>query len=226
MTSTSKLQGVIVGRAKDRTRRRNLDRLRGVLKEEIERNQRISTRWFVITGAPGSGKTTIVSGLKRRGFRVVDDPARQLLEAQVVSGRSKHEIRSNYMQVQRMILESMVSTASGLDRYVPTFFDYSIPDNLAFLEIKDLEWSDEFVRSACRYQYQHAFLLEIPPDIEIDPQSDPIRTETLEQRVEIGQILYEIYSELGIPITRLAEGLSNRLNAIMSIAMAGKWEST
>jgi predicted ATPase len=204
------------------TRLKNRDRLRKILQETIMNNQRIATRWLVITGAPGSGKTTIITELKRRGFKTTSDPARQLFEAQVSAGQSKYEARANYMSVQRKILELMILTANNLNTGIPTFLDYSIPDNLAFLEQQGLEWPDEFMQNACRYIYQHAFLLGMPQQLEINPTSDPIRTETLEQRVEIHRTLCDVYTELGIPVTEVVGNVGERLNTITRIAAESK----
>lgn len=38
---------------------------------------------FIITGGPGTGKTTITEELKRRGYYCVDEVARQIIKEQV-----------------------------------------------------------------------------------------------------------------------------------------------
>ncbi len=56
------------------------------------------TRWHVITGAPCSGKTTVIRDLERRGFRVVHETARAWIEEELQKGRTMAEIRRDPLQ--------------------------------------------------------------------------------------------------------------------------------
>jgi predicted ATPase len=38
------------------------------------------TNWYVITGAPCSGKTSVIRELEKRGYRVVHEVARAYIE--------------------------------------------------------------------------------------------------------------------------------------------------
>ena len=48
----------------------------------------IGENFFILSGAPGSGKSTLLQNLKTEGFRVVPEPARQVLSEQRKIGRA------------------------------------------------------------------------------------------------------------------------------------------
>ena len=41
---------------------------------------------FVITGAPGTGKTTIINALKARGYNCIDEISREIISNQIAIG--------------------------------------------------------------------------------------------------------------------------------------------
>ena len=83
---------------------------------------------FVITGAPGSGKTPIVRQLMALGFKGVDEPAREILAQQRAIGGG-----GVYDRDRRLFCDLMLSRAiADFDRMggaqTPVFFDRGIPD--------------------------------------------------------------------------------------------------
>ena len=58
------------------------------------------TNWYVITGGPGSGKTTTVNLLRARGYNTTIEHARHYIDTQRVTGRTVDEIRKNQIEFQ------------------------------------------------------------------------------------------------------------------------------
>jgi len=44
------------------------------------------TNWHIITGAPCSGKTTVINEIERRGIRVIHEVARAYIDRQLGKG--------------------------------------------------------------------------------------------------------------------------------------------
>jgi len=65
--------------------------------------------WYVITGGPGSGKTTTVNLLKDRGYKTTIEHARHYIDSQKVSGKTVEEIRKNQLAFQQGILDMQVA---------------------------------------------------------------------------------------------------------------------
>ena len=54
---------------------------------------RVQTNWHVITGAPSSGKTTLIDQLADKGFQTVPEGARQYLEREVARANGRRDSR-------------------------------------------------------------------------------------------------------------------------------------
>lgn len=99
----------------------------------------------------------------------------------------------------------MEESAGALDPQRRVFFDYAPPDNLAFLVVSGVQWTLPHLQAACRYRYEHVFLLDLL-DPARDVDLDPVRLETPERKRQINAVLGEIYRELGVTITRIPPG--------------------
>ena len=88
-------------------------------------------RRFVVTGAPGSGKTSILWELVRLGFLGVNEPAREILAEQRANGGNgvydKHPQLFCDLMLERAIVDYQRLGGAG----EPAFFDRGIPDMVA-----------------------------------------------------------------------------------------------
>ena len=66
------------------------------------------TNWYVITGGPGSGKTTTVNLLSARGYKTTIEHARHYLDTQRQTGRTVEEVRRNQAQFQLGVLDMQI----------------------------------------------------------------------------------------------------------------------
>ena len=58
------------------------------------------TNWYVITGGPGSGKTTVVNQLNMLGYHTTIEHARHFIDTQMITGKTAEEIRKNRKEFQ------------------------------------------------------------------------------------------------------------------------------
>src|SRR4029079_1199074 len=109
---------------------------------------------FVISGGPGSGKTSVVRELGKLGFRYAPEVARQIIQEQVrVSGTAlpwKDREAYTYAMLQRSI-DSFVEHTPAVQ---PMFSDRGIPDTLCFARLIGLQ-DVRAIEEACR-QYRYA----------------------------------------------------------------------
>ena len=57
-------------------------------------DKRSHTNWYVITGGPGSGKTTTLNYLNMLGYHTTIEHARHFIDTQMITGKTVNEIRS------------------------------------------------------------------------------------------------------------------------------------
>ncbi|PZR03085.1 MAG: hypothetical protein DI539_26790, partial [Flavobacterium psychrophilum] len=60
---------------------------------DVINHKEIKTNWYVITGGPCTGKTTVVELLAKRGYVTIAEQARHYIDTQKVEGRTVEEIR-------------------------------------------------------------------------------------------------------------------------------------
>jgi predicted ATPase len=82
--------------------------------------------WYVITGAPCSGKTTVLNSLKDLGYEVVPEVARTYIDELIFSGLSIEQIRSNETKFQDDVLIKKYELEESLDKNKIIFLDRGI----------------------------------------------------------------------------------------------------
>lgn len=71
--------------------------------------------WYVITGGPSSGKSTVIRILKDQGYTTTQEVARHYIDLQRINGRSVDEIRANQRQFQHKVLNLQIDLERRLD---------------------------------------------------------------------------------------------------------------
>lgn len=166
----------------------------------------VETNWFVITGAPSSGKTTSLSLLENAGYKINPDISRLYIEKSMENGRTSVEVRIDEKQLQKAIFCLMVRNALSLNKDDIILHDYSLPDNIPFLSIANLPIPKEIFRSATMFRFRNVFIFE-PVDLLLDG----VRTETREEQWKLFELIKKCYADLGYkPIVVLKDTIENR----------------
>lgn len=170
-------------------------RLAAAVRVAEKNDERPETAWWLITGAPGSGKTTLVNRFSAHGWHAVEDPGRAEFEANLSIGISPEIVREDYLGFQRQVLWRELNAIQTTQRNRRTVFDYGVSECLAFMKFSGLVWEDAFLHAAARIQFENVFLLDLLP---LDNcEEDPIRAETIDARISLHNLIGEIYQALG-----------------------------
>lgn len=131
----------------------------------------VQTSWHVITGAPCSGKSTLIDQLANQGFQTVPESARLYIEREMIKRRTKHPIRADAATLQRSIKEMQLRIEDGLRANDVLFLDGAVPGCLAWYRVYGLN-PNEILPDCFRHRYASVFIL------------DPLPFQTDDQRVE------------------------------------------
>lgn len=155
------------------------------------------TNWYVITGAPCSGKTSVINGLARRGYKVLPEAARAYIDSQLALGLTLEEIKADILPFERHILLDKARIEERLDERRLVFLDRAVPDSIAYFQFEGLDCREPLAYSR-RRRYQKIFLFE-----QLEFKKDAVRSEdrTIAWRIET--LLEKCYLDLGYPIIRV-----------------------
>ena len=167
-------------------------------------NFKTETNWCAITGAPSSGKTSVIDELSRRGFQTEPEIARELIEGCIKQGEKIEEVRSRSSWLQNEILRLKLNRERSQDTRTLIFLDRGIPDSLTYFRIAGLELSG--VREAgLEFHYRHVFIFN-----RLSLVKDGVRTESDTLAHQIDLSLEQDYRDLGynpirVPVMPIAE---------------------
>lgn len=154
--------------------------------------------WYVITGGPYAGKTTLIEALRERGLAVEEEAARAYIDEELGKGRTIEGLREDEAAFQYAILERKLYRHAALPQGRTTFFDRGIPDTIAYLRAHDVPVSGEVHEAMGKFTYEKAFVLDL-----VGHAVDYARTESPEMATRLNEELLGAYRELGIPVLRV-----------------------
>lgn len=152
------------------------------------------TNWVAITGAPSSGKTSVVEELMHRGYPVQNEVARELFQTCLKNGETLQQIRNDPAEVQRLqkqILERALAREMALDVNKVVFMDRGLPDSITYFKLAGLDTLEAEATSRI-FQYRAVFIFERLPVVK-----DGLRTEDEAQANKIDGMLEEDYKSAG-----------------------------
>ena len=154
----------------------------------------IDTNWVVITGAPSSGKTSVIDVLARRGYATWPETARQVIEEKLKSGQTIKDIRRPELAaaLQKEILMRKENLEHTLDPAQQVFLDRGMPDSLSYFRLANIADLTS-VRNAClRFRYRQVFIFDRLPMVH-----DAVRSENEETAKRLDTMIEEDYRSLG-----------------------------
>ena len=122
----------------------------------------VQTNWHVITGAPCSGKSTLIELLAEQGFQIVPESARLYIERAMAKGRMTHPIRTNAADLQRGIIDMQLRIEHNLRGNDVLFLDGAVPGSLAWYRVYGLN-PNEILPECFHHRYASVFILDRLP---------------------------------------------------------------
>lgn len=159
----------------------------------------------IITGPPGSGKTSLIEVLSIDGFPCINEVSRQIIKSEQLL-QSDGTPWQNIKRFSQLVFDQTMETLTSQNDAL--FIDRSLIDNIAYLQHAQKPVPN-YLNNHSFYDYYHRTVFYCPlwPEIYI---TDPQRPQKFEDQVSLSNQLVKTYESLGfqlidLPLTSVSE---------------------
>jgi predicted ATPase len=185
----------------------------------------IKENYFVLTGAMGAGKTTVLNKIKERGYLCIDEPARIILKEQrETDGDGVPEKNAEFFN--ELMLSRMISEYENNLLYKEIIiFDRGIPDIIAYSELLETK-KKRSEQAAVEFRYnKHVFMFNGREEIYTNDDERKVDFETANNfGINVKKIYENLnYTIIDVPFVSVDERVSFILDYISKVSSSNKF---
>ena len=176
----------------------------------------MSTKKIVITGGPGTGKSTLINELIKRGHTCLEEISRQVTLDAKKDGIDQLFLTKPLL-FSELLLKGRQKQFIDADIYKnqTIFFDRGIPDVLAYMDYIGDIYPEKFVEASKNSAYDLVFILK---PWEAIYTSDNERYESFDQALQIHDNLVNTYKNYNYTLIDVPfDTVENRTNFILKV---------
>ena len=156
---------------------------------------------IVLSGGPGTGKTSIIQALHKKGYTVYPEVSRAIIQDSLSTQSSVLPWKDLMAFSTKVMNQRFIDFIEGKKL---CFYDRSLIDTLAYLKHAGIDIPPKWHERAKRNKYFPKVFLT-PPWEEIYTQ-DEERKESFEEVVALHNILKEMYTSYGYECLEIPQG--------------------
>lgn len=160
-----------------------------------------TNQFFIVTGGPGSGKSSLIDELERSGFPRSAEAGRAIIQDQVSIGGRALPWDDRLLFSELMLCWEMRSYRMAQTLPAPVFFDRGVPDVLGYLRLIGQPIPKHMRNAAETFRY-HPHVFIAPPWPEIF-HFDRERKQDFDEAVRTYEALAATYPAFGYQLIEL-----------------------
>ncbi|MFC5373462.1 AAA family ATPase [Brevundimonas faecalis] len=157
-------------------------------------------RRIVLTGGPGSGKTSLIEALAATGHATSPEAGRAIIRRQQRIEGEALPWRDRALFAELMLDRELEAHARAEGADGPVFFDRGVPDVVGYLTLCDLPVPAHVERAAHEVRYDRAFIAPVWPEIF---GQDAERRQDLDEARRTFDAMAEVYPRFGYDLIEL-----------------------
>lgn len=162
--------------------------------------------FYILTGGPGVGKTTLLHSLNALGFITVPEDARKIIQQQMaVNGSSlPWKDKESYAQLMLRASINTYEEYNSKNTADVVFFDRGIPDAVCYMKMEKIPVAPHTDELINKYPYNKTVFM-LPPWQEIYVK-DTERRQNWKEALFTFEKMKETYAEYGYDIIEIPKG--------------------
>ena len=171
---------------------------------------------ILLIGSPGSGKTTVLSELEKRGYTCFQEISRKIILEAKARGIDQLFL-SNPDEFNQKLLSGRITQHHDCSKHEGqfVFIDRGLPDIIAYNNYIKVPTDSEVIKASKELTYDFVFLFPAWKKIF---KNDNERYESFEDALKIQDNLKETYTNHGYDICEVPVGeISERANYILNV---------
>lgn len=150
---------------------------------------------FIITGGPGSGKTTLINAIASHGIQTTLESGRKIIQDQLSSTGEALPWLNPIAFAELMYSRENCEYHKAIEINETVIFDRGIPDVVGYLRLMNLPVPDYMDNAAKKLRYNHTIFIA-PHWPEIFKQ-DAERKQSQEEALATFKVMYNTYLSYG-----------------------------
>ncbi|RII20779.1 hypothetical protein DSC45_02945 [Streptomyces sp. YIM 130001] len=155
----------------------------------------------IVTGGPGSGKTTLVDALERTGLARTEEAGRAIIQDQLAVGGRALPWQDRALFAELMLAQELRTHRSAPRGGGPVVCDRGVPDLVGYLRLEGLPVPAHVTAAARKFRY-HRLVFVTPPWPEIYEQ-DAERKQSYGLAVRTCEAMETAYPEFGYDLVHV-----------------------
>lgn len=177
----------------------------------------MKNNWYVLTGGPSSGKTTLITELKKRGYIVAEEMATEYIKEQLAKGITIQEMLQDTATFQKNILLKQLTLEKKLSPDDVVILDRGMHDHYGYLAVHGVDrtvLSDLEAELANGY-YKKIFIVDLLPFKPDDARMESEKNGN-ELATKIEEAIVRSYTERELDIVRVpVMSVEDRINFLV-----------
>lgn len=163
---------------------------------------------FVVTGGPGSGKSSLIAALAAQGIATMPEAGRAIIREQVAAGGDALPWGDRAVFAEHMLERELRSHREALALARPVVLDRGVPDVIGYLRLCGLPVPGHATSAAAAFRYNPAVF--IAPHWPAIYAQDAERKQDEAEAAATHAMMARVYAELGyelvaLPLVSVAE---------------------
>lgn len=178
--------------------------------------------FHVLTGGPGSGKSSLLAALAQAGHNTSEEAGRAIIREQQAIGGSGLPWQDPSLFAELMLAWELRAHRQALTMKGPVFFDRSLVDVIGYLRLSDLPVPEHLLQAVRHLRYQRqVFLLPHWPQIY---RNDPERRQDALEAERTCAVMREVYAEAGYQLIEVPPtSLTQRRDFVLQRCALSPW---